>query len=235
MPIQAETLPSYQEQYEALFGWVRSAFPNGVSICDIGGGGHFLDFPSRLRPMAGRMVGVDPDPGVLVRPWYDDAHQALVEQWAPTTTERFEIVMAVYVVEHVDHPLDFLRAARSLLRPSGSLFGITPNLWHYFGLVSALSMRLGFEDWLLHRVRDRALIEAYHFPVQYRLNSLRRLTNEATRAGFSRSTFRCIEDPGMFSTYFPEALRSIPRRYSMLINRLGRPALFGTILFRLDA
>ena len=228
-------LPRHQEQYDALYSWIRSSFPDGVSICDIGGGGHHLDFPTRLRPMAARMVGVDPDPGVGDRPWYDDAHQELVETWAPTTAERFDIVTAVYVVEHVDHPAEFLRAARSLLRPGGSMFGITPNLQHYFGLISALSMHLGLEDWLLHRIRDRDLIEAYHFPVRYRLNTMRKLSHLAKEAGFSRSRFKCIEDPGMFSTYFPVRLQSIPTRYSSAVHRLGRPGLYGTILFRLDA
>ena len=235
MAIEAEALPSHQEQYEALYHWVRDACPADASICDVGGGGHFLDFPSRLRPLARRMVGVDPDPGVLQRPWYDEAHRSLVEDWAPTTSERFDVLTAVYVAEHVQSPAAFLGAARSLLRPGASLFGITPNLWHYFGLISAVSARLHLEDWLLHRVRGDELIEAYHFPVQYRLNSLRRLSTEAASAGFSRASFKCIEDPGMFATYFPPRLRAAPRRYSALINRLGRPALYGTILFRLEA
>lgn len=235
MPFQAEALPRGQEQFQTLYDWVRDASPDGVSICDVGGGGHFLDFPSRLRPWAGRLVGVDPDPGVLDRPWYDEAHQALLEQWAPTTTERFDVLTSVYVVEHVDQPAAFLRAARSLLRPGGSMFGITPNLWHYFGGISSLAMRLGVEDWLLHRVRSHDLIEAYHFPVRYRLNSLRRLSIAAAAAGFSRSTFKCIEDPGMFVTYFPERLQALPARYSSLVHRLGRPEFYGTILFRLNA
>jgi SAM-dependent methyltransferase len=235
LPVEAEALPSHQEQYEALYDWVRSACPDGASICDVGGGGHFLDFPSRLRPLARRMVGVDPDPGVLDRAWYDEAHQSLVEDWAPTTQERFDVVTAVYVAEHVEAPAAFLRATRLLLRPGASLFGITPNLWHYFGLISALSARLHVEEWLLHRVRADDLIEAYHFPVHYRLNSLRRLSTQAHDAGFSKAMFRCIEDPGMFCTYFPPRLRHAPARYSALINRLGRPALYGTILFRLQA
>jgi SAM-dependent methyltransferase len=172
---------------------------------------------------------------VLARPWFDDAYQQLVEDYAATTAERFDVALAVYVVEHVDHPDAFLRAVRSLLRPDGSCFGITPNLWHYFGLISAAASRLGFEDWLLHRVRAAELIEAYHSPVRYRLNSLRRIRTVAQGAGFRHVEFRAIEQAGMFETYFPAQLQRWPRRYSALINRLGHPELFGTLFFRLVA
>lgn len=231
----AQRLPSHQEQYEALHEWIRNAYPDGISVCDVGGGGHFLDFPLRLRPWAARMVGVDPDPGVLERPWYDEAHQCLVEQWAAQTSERFDLVTAVYVAEHVETPAAFLEAIRSLLRPGGSLFGITPNLWHFFGLSSAASARLGIEDWLLRRIRSGDLVEEYHFPVRYKLNSLRRLSALGEVAGFSEVAFRCIEDPNMFVTYLPPGLRGMAPRYSAAINRLGRPELYGTILFRMRA
>jgi SAM-dependent methyltransferase len=235
MPMRAEPLPARQEQYQTLFDWARGAFPDGIAVCDIGGGGHFLDFPSRIRPWAGRMVGVDPDPGVLQRTWYDEAHQALVEDWAPTTEERFDVIFAVYVLEHVEHPSAFLSAARSLLRPGGALFGITPNLWHYFGAMGALSARLGIEDWLLRRVRDPGLVDEYHFPVRYRLNTLRRIQSDGLAAGFRTASFKCIEEAGMFATYFPSRLRQLPVWYSSAVRRVGRPELYGTIIFRLDA
>jgi SAM-dependent methyltransferase len=231
----ADTLPDYQEQYEALYGWIRAESSDGASVCDVGGGGHFLTFPQLLRPWVGRMVGVDPDAGVLTRPWYDEAHQRLVEDWAPTTTERFDVVTAVYVLEHVDAPGAFLRAVRSVLKPGGSAYGITPNLWHYFGLLSAASARLGLERWLLHRVRDHELVDDYHFPVRYRLNSLRRVSREAAAAGFAGVEFRCIEDPHMVVDYLPGPLRGWAPRYSAAVNRLGRPQLYGTMLFRLRA
>jgi SAM-dependent methyltransferase len=235
MPFQAEALPAQQEQFQTLYQWARDAFPDGVAVCDIGGGGHFLDFPARIRPWASRMVGVDPDAGVLERPWYDEAHQALVEQWAAHTDERFDMLFAVYVFEHVAQPEAFLAAARSLLRPGGALFGITPNLWHYFGAIGAASTRLGIEDWLLHRIRDRHLVEDYHFPLHYRLNSLRRIRSAARAAGFAQASFKCIEDPGMFVTYFPPPLRHLPEWYSSVVRRLQRPEFYGTIVFRLDA
>jgi SAM-dependent methyltransferase len=181
------------------------------------------------------MVGVDPDPGVLSRPWLDEGRQLSVEEYAPTAGERFDVALCVYVLEHVEAPGPFLEAIRSLLVDGGSCFGVTPNLWHYFGLCSAAAARLGIEDWLLHRLRPAELIEAYHFPVRYRCNTIHALCSTARDAGFRGADFRVLEQAGMFETYFPPALRWGPRAYSRIINGLGHPQLYGTMLFRLSA
>jgi hypothetical protein len=112
---------------------------------------------------------------------------------------------------------------------------VTPNLLHYFGLASSAAARIGVEDWLLHQLRPAALIEDYHSPVRYRCNTVRRLAATARDADFRRAELRVLEQPGMFETYFPPTLRWGPRAYSRIINRWGRPELFGTLLFRLVA
>jgi SAM-dependent methyltransferase len=206
-----------------------------VSILDVGGGGGFYDFPSSLRGRAARMVGVDPDAGVLTRPWLDEAHQLLMEEYAPSAVERFEVALCVYVVEHVATPGAFFEAVRSVLKPGGSCLGITPNLLHYFGVVSAAATRIGVEDWLLRRVRSPELIEAYHSPVRYRCNTARRIRSTATAAGFRKCEFRALEQAAMFETYFPAALRWWPREYSRILNRWAPADMFGTLLFRLIA
>jgi SAM-dependent methyltransferase len=230
-----ECLPADTEQFAELLGWIDSSHAGRISVLDVGGGGGFYDFPAAIRGRARRLVGVDPDPGVLTRPWLDEGHQLLVEEYAPTTDERFDVALCVYVLEHVEAPGPFLEAVRSLLVDGGSCFGVTPNLWHYFGLASAVATRLGIADWLLHRLRSAELIEAYHSPVRYRCNTVRQLHTTALDAGFRRTQFRVLEQAGMFETYFPQPLRWGPRSYSRMINRWGHPALYGTLLFRLVA
>ncbi len=220
-------------QFDELLSWIDSVHPGPISILDVGGGGGFYDFPRTLRPRARRLVGVDPDAGVLTRPWLDESHQALVEDFAPTTKERFDVALCLYVVEHVEAPGPFLEAVRSLMAPGGSCFGVTPNLWHYFGLASAAAARAGIQEWLLRRVRPDDLIEAYHSPVHYRCNTIARLRATALDAGFRGAQFRVLEQAGMFETYFPTWFRWAPRAYSRFINERAGPALFGTLLFRL--
>jgi SAM-dependent methyltransferase len=220
-------------QFDELLEWIASAHPGPISVLDVGGGGGFYDFPAALRARARRMVGVDPDAGVMARPWLDEGHRALVEDFAPTTGERFNVALCVYVMEHVEAPGPFLEAVKSLLAPGGSCFGVTPNLWHYFGLASAGAARAGTQEWLLRRLRPPELIEAYHSPVRYRCNTIARLRATALDAGFRGAEFRVLEQAGMFETYFPMWLRWAPRTYSRGVNQWAQPTLFGTILFRL--
>jgi 2-polyprenyl-3-methyl-5-hydroxy-6-metoxy-1,4-benzoquinol methylase len=228
-------LPRHTEQFAELRGWIEATTAERISVLDVGGGGSFYDFPASIRPRARRMVGVDPDSGVRQRPWLDEGHQDLVEEYAAGTTERFELALCVYVVEHVEAPGPFFEAIHSLLTPGGSCFGITPNLWHYFGLASMLASRAGLEDRILRWVRPAQLVEAYHSSVRYRCNTIRSLRATARAAGFRDAEFRVLEQAGMFETYFPPALRAWPRRYSALVNGWAPVELFGTLLFRLVA
>jgi SAM-dependent methyltransferase len=226
-------LPPDTEQFAELLTWIDSTHTGRISVLDVGGGGGFYDFPTAIRGRARRLVGVDPDSGVLTRPWLDESHQSLVEEYASTTDERFDVALCVYVMEHVEAPGPFLEAVRSLLVDGGSCFGVTPNLWHYFGLASAAAARLGVAGWLLHRLRPADLIEAYHSPVRYRCNTIRQLHATALDAGFRHTQFRVLEQAGMFETYFPPALRWGSRAYSRMINHWGHPELYGTLLFQL--
>jgi SAM-dependent methyltransferase len=235
IPDDVIRLPPDTLQFPELLGWIDLTYPGPISLLDVGGGGSFYDFPVELRPRARRLVGVDPDAGVLTRPWLDQGHQSLIEDYAPVAAERFDVALCVYVVEHVEAPGPFLEAIRSLLEPGGSCFGVTPNLWHYFGLASAGAARLGIQDWLLRRVRPPELIEAYHSPVRYRCNTIAHLRATAREAGFRGAEFRVLEQPGMFETYFPAWGRWAPRAYSCFINNWAPPAFFGTLLFRLMA
>jgi len=235
MPVDIATLPPSRDQFVELLSWLDATHPGQIDVLDVGGGGEFYDFPTRIRERARRLVGVDPDPRVMNRPWFDEGYTGLVEDYARNAAERFDVALCVYVVEHVETPGPFLEAIRSVLRPGGSCFGVTPNLWHYFGLTSALSARVGIEDWLLHKVRPDELIEAYHSPVRYRLNTIRRLDTTARDAGFDRIEVRTLEQAGMFETYFAPRLRWWPRGYSRAINRLGRGPFYGTLIFRLVA
>ena len=222
-------------QFEELLSWVLGDTKPPRRILDVGGGGSFYDFSGRLRPETEWMVGVDPAPTVVERPWFDDAHATTVEGYAKTNAGvgRFDAAICVYVVEHVERPLEFLTAVRSLLSDGGACFGVTPNLLHYFGLVSAAATRTGLEDWLLGKVRPAELIEAYHSPVKYRMNTIRALSRTAAAAGFREVEVRGLEQSGMFESYFPDPLRAFPRLYSRLVNRVGSPRLSGTLLFRL--
>jgi SAM-dependent methyltransferase len=231
------TLPCVTDQYQAFCAWVEEACRPDTWMLDVGAGDGNNPYANRLRQRVLRLVGVDPDPGVTSNPYLDERQQLTLERYVNSDPPPFDVAVAVYVVEHVREPDRFLGSARSCLRPGGSLFLITPNLWHYFGVLARLSGALHLEDRLLHLARaDKPEIRhAAHFPVRYRLNSVRAIARHAEAQGFTRLEVRHLDNPGIFETYFPERLQALPRFYSRAAYRLGRDAFLGTILAKLTA
>jgi SAM-dependent methyltransferase len=230
-------LPAVTDQYDAFCAWVAEACRPDTWMLDIGAGDGDDVYAARLRPHVLRLVGVDPDPGLAANPYLDERHQLTLEQYVATDPPPFDAAVAVYVAEHVGEPERFLRAVHSCLRPGGALFLLTPNLWHYFGLMARVSSAIHLEEPLLRLARTGRpeLHQVDHFPVRYRLNSVNALRRHAEAAGFGRLEIRHLDNPGVFETYFPDRLRKLPRRYSRAAYLLRRDSLLGTLLVKLVA
>lgn len=234
MPRFAESIiPATEDQYDVLSSWLRQSCIPSTRLLDIGAGNGDVDYPERLKPHIAQLVGVDPDPGIGDNRYLDAAHCMPLERFAADNDDRFDQALAVYVLEHVTAPVDFLRSVATCLEPGGSLFGVTPNLWHYFGLSARAAAALGAEAWLLHRLRGHELTSEYHFPVRFSLNSGRALRRHAAAAGFREVEIRYLDDPGVFVHYFPKRFRAVPALYSSAVYRIGKPALLGTLIFKL--
>lgn len=269
LSIASSRLGAAEDQFDVLAQWIAEVAVPTDSLLDIGAGDGDDQYCRLVRPLVGRIEGIDPDPYIAEHGGLDAWEQTSIEDFArqflPGAGEgagerrqRFDLALAIYVVEHVTEPVEFFRAARSCLRPGGSFFIITPNLWHYFGLVTKASMALGVEERLLGALRsaheakaqadaDRSSPSGHvhglahgqahsqavaHFSLAYRANSVRALRKVGDEAGFSALEIRHLENPAVFETYFPGRSVAFPRWYSRTIHRLGRPTLFGTLICR---
>ncbi|MCW6510651.1 bifunctional 2-polyprenyl-6-hydroxyphenol methylase/3-demethylubiquinol 3-O-methyltransferase UbiG [Lichenifustis flavocetrariae] len=104
----------------------------GMSILDIGCGGGLLSEP--LTRLGARVTGVDPAPGniAIARRHAEatglriDYRDVTVEDVA-ATSERFDVVIASEVVEHVLDQPAFMATACSLVKPRGLLLVSTLN------------------------------------------------------------------------------------------------------------
>jgi 2-polyprenyl-3-methyl-5-hydroxy-6-metoxy-1,4-benzoquinol methylase len=155
LTVHSEKLAASDDQFDVLARWLAEIASPGDSLLEIGSGDGDDHYFSLIRPLVGRIVGVDPDPHGAGHAGLDEWHQTGIESFA-TNLDRggalFDIALAVYVVEHVAEPAGFFGAAQSCVRPGGSLFVVTPNLWHYFGAAARVSMELGVADRLLGAV-----------------------------------------------------------------------------------
>ena len=104
----------------------------GLTILDIGCGGGLLCEP--MARLGAQVTGVDPAPGNIDIARAHAGPQGLEIDYRETTAEalaasgaRFDVVLAMEVIEHVNEPGVFVSTVCSLAKPGGLVFGATLN------------------------------------------------------------------------------------------------------------
>lgn len=178
------------------------------------------------------MVVVDPSARVAANRDADERHRMTLEDFSLEHADRFDVAFAVFVMEHVADPVAFTEAAARVLKPRGVFMAITVNQWHYFGLTTWATSRLGLDEWLLRRVRDPTHVDDYHFPTEYRINSIRSVGRHLGRAGFSEVEFRMWDLPRVYEPYLPDRVTGLATAWSRAAYRLRSPHLMGHLTFK---
>lgn len=212
--------------------WVAEACSPGCQVLNIGAGYNLSDPFNAVKAKSPYVVGIDPDDSIWGHLGLDERYQVSMEEFAPDHGARFDLAFSIYVLEHVDHPRAFMEACAQVLKPGGALFGLTLNRYQYFGLVTWVTTRLGVSEAVLRRLKTQEEIDSYHFPTQYRLNSIGSLTRHLDWAGFRSVEFRCFDQPRRYAYYLPERLKGFCYAYTRAAYALGRPSLMGHLSFR---
>jgi SAM-dependent methyltransferase len=150
-------------------------------ILNLGGGPSALEKERVLRGEVAAVVGADIDPIVLENADCDTA-VVIHAGHVPLPDQSFDVVLSDFVLEHVTEPALFLREVRRLLKPGGLFVFRTPNRWHYVSLAARLTPHCLHSGLSRHA---RRMPHDAHEPYRtyYRLNSVRRLRQEAIRVG----------------------------------------------------
>ena len=139
----------------------------------------------------------------------------------PFPAESFDLVIGLWVLEHLAQPEIVLSEIRRVLRspgpapgaPGGHFIFLTPNALHPLIRLNRLSQLLpALQRRLIPRLYARA--EADTFRVHYRANTPSRLRALAAAHGFRVASLRAIPDP----TYL--AFNDLFFRMSVLFERL---------------
>ena len=214
---------AYRERYRAIRpGWsssgdqleaiVRSHVTSSSRVLDLGcGRGGVVELLWRDVELA---AGLDPDVPSL------SEHRAPgmptvrgVGEHIPFAAESFDLVVCVWVLEHLKDPAQALREVRRVLRSGGHFVFVTPNMRNPMMLANRIGKALpSLQRRLVPRVYGR--VEADTFPVQYRANTVAAIRTLAREAGLDVFDLRVVPDP----TYL--AVNSFMFRASVMSERV---------------
>lgn len=214
-----------------LARWAAEVCPPHGQVLNVGAG---ADVSGSLRPLLARrphLVGVDPDAAIENNPHLAEWHRTTIEEYASVRPERFDVVLSIFVLEHVEKPAEFARACSRVLRPGGSWFALTLNVHHYFGAATWALSRLHVADLVLHRLKGDELVHEHHFPTVYRFNSRSLIQRHCGSAGFADVSFRCYDAPDRYQWYFPRPLSWFPPLYSRAAYAVRSPEAMGHLSF----
>ena len=213
--------PGWQTSGDQLEALVRSYVRQQSCVLDLGcGRGGVVELFWRDVRLA---VGLDPDSPSLAE------HRAPgmpilrgVGERLPFAGASFDLVVSLWVLEHLKEPLTVLSEVRRVLRPGGHFVFLTPNLRNPLLMLNRIGKALPLlQRRLVPRLYGRH--EADTFPVQYRANTVRALRGLAAASGLEVAELRVVADP----TYL--ALNGFMFRTSVLAERL-MPAGWGVHL-----
>jgi SAM-dependent methyltransferase len=208
-PAPAALLPlsvqnSYRERYRAMRpGWqtsgnqleavVRGYVRPESSVLDLGcGRGGVVELIWRDVKLA---AGLDPDASSLI------GHSAPgmpilrgVGERLPFAGDSFDLVVSVWVLEHLKEPQRVFDEVRRVLRPGGHFIFLTPNLRNPLLVLNRIGKAIPLvQNGLVSRFYGRR--ESDTFPVQYRANTVGELRRLAEAGGLEVAELRVVPDP----------------------------------------
>lgn len=232
---QLSYVPPHTDVKAEFHTWIMQHCDATSVVLDVGAGKGRTGHAAVIKQEVASLVGVDPDSSIGLNPYLDERYQMTIEDFAKDHHSCFDCLYTTSVLEHVTNPYAFLSACKSLLKPGGMLFSLTPNLWHYFGMATKVSSLLGIEDWLLERLVGEQVKNSYHFPTAYRLNSVRTIKRTLMSTGFRKVDFKFMDSPLYFRYCIPKPLQWFPTLYTELVYRLQIPQLMGLLMFKATA
>jgi len=195
---------AYRERYRAIRpGWrssgdqletvVRSHVAAQSSVLDLGcGRGGVVELLWREVRLA---AGLDPDsPSLNEHREHGMPVIRGVGERLPFFDESFDLVVSLWVLEHLQEPVDTFREVRRVLRPGGHFVFLTPNMRNPLMVANRIGKALpGLQRRLVPRFYGRD--EADTFPVRYRANTVEAVRAHARASGLEVYDLRVVADP----------------------------------------
>jgi SAM-dependent methyltransferase len=206
-----EIRPGWISSGDQLEAMVRAHVTPASHVLDLGcGRGGVVEL---LWRDVGLAAGLDPDAPSL------SGHRAPgmpvvrgVGEHLPFGDKSFDLIVCVWVLEHLEDPVRTLREVRRVLRPAGHFVFVTPNMRNPLMIANRVGRALpSLQRRLVPRMYGR--VEADTFRVQYRANTTAAIQRLARDSDLDVYDLRVVPDP----TYL--AMNSFMFRASVLSER----------------
>ena len=185
--------PGWRTSNEQLEAMVRSYLTPGATVLDLGcGRGGVVELFWRDVKLA---AGIDPDePSLAERRMRGMPVVTGRGEDLPFAGESFDLIVSLWVLEHLRVPGIVFGEVQRVLRPGGHFVFLTPNLRNPLLAFNRVGRALPqLQRRLVPRLYGR--VEADTFPVQYRANTERTIRSLAHGAGLEVAEVRVVPDP----------------------------------------
>lgn len=216
--------PEWQDSLTMYRDLIGKACTKQTRILDVGcGHGEFL------RPVYEDMphtYGIDPDEVALKKNKLIKHLKVATVEKLPYKDNFFDVVVMEWVVEHLPDPDAAFREIHRVLKPNGKVIFLTPNARSYVAwIIRAVPNRL--HDFFTTRLYGRHAGDTY--PVQYKVNSPKKLARIVEPIGFKQEHLIFNGDPTYIGLNEPlfalargiEILTDIPALNSCRVHLLG--------------
>ncbi len=202
---------------------------------DIGCGhglGRNVELQWEIKQAAGELWGIEPDTSVHpTQGLFDNFQHALMES-ADLPSNLIDVVYSSMVMEYVSDPDSFLNAVKACLKPGGVYLFVTPNAQSFVPRMTKIAHDLGIDEIVPSMIRGKQQIEQYHYPVEFKCNTVARMNRIADRLGFDSPEFAFIEGRGS-RIYFPGPLRLLYHGLTVKRRLIKNPQSLITLICRL--
>jgi ubiquinone/menaquinone biosynthesis C-methylase UbiE len=185
--------PGWRSSGDLLETMVRSHVTPASRVLDLGcGRGGVVELLWRDVRFA---AGLDPDTPSL------SEHRAPgmpvirgVGEHLPFADESFDLIVCVWVLEHLKDPIGTFSEVRRVLSRGGHFVFVTPNMRNPLMVVNRIGKALpSLQRRIVPRFYGR--VDADTFPVQYRANTVGAIRTQAQASGLDVYDLRVVPDP----------------------------------------
>ncbi len=224
-----KSLGGYREQraetsgFAVYFSSIMAQDPrfNGARLLDVGCGAKGPKIQDRngnelyepLLKRARQVDGVEPGPDISQHPYLTKRFQTTLEG-AELEPDAYDLLVSFNVLEHVEKPTEFLKAAYRALKPGGAFYAVTPHGFHPFVIGVWMVEKSGLKRGIAERAEEGRINK---IPTYYRLNTRSAITPAAEKVGFARVSYYkapCVN----WDTYFVGPTKIVPRAFDRLIG-----------------